>query len=110
MKNIIATLFVITGFSTPAHANISENELEQLKGFTILGAYTVTGFRDVNGKKSDSFEGCEFDRRIILNDSYSVMCSEYRYQYAYRPKAIMFSDGRSLRMLVSGQLYKVTKE
>lgn len=103
-------IFAAAGLAMPAYADISEYELENLKGFTILGAYTITGYVDAKGKKSDSFEGCEFDRRIILNDSYSVMCSEYRYQYAYRPKAIIFGDERSLRMLVAGQLYRVTKE
>lgn len=110
MAPLRTVIIVAASLAAPAYADISEYELENMKGFTILGGYTITGFIDAKGKKSDSFEGCEFDRRIILNDSYSVMCSEYRYQYAYRPKAILFADGNSLRMLVAGQLYRVTKE
>jgi len=110
MRKLIMTALVAAILPSPVFADISEADLEQLKGYTILGSFTITGFRDANGEKSDSFEGCEFGRRIILNDSYSVVCSEYRYQYAYRPKAIIFGDGRGLRMLVSGQIYRVTKD
>ena len=94
--------------SVSARADI-EAELARMKGFTILGAFTVTGFVEKNGKKSDSFEGCDFGRRIILDDSFTVECEEYDYRYAYMPKAIVFGDGTSLRMLVSGRLYRIAK-
>lgn len=109
MKYLRVTAFALASLVSPAQADISERDLESLKGFTIIGAYTVTGFLDEKGKRSDDFEGCDFDRRIILDDQYIVTCNEYGYKYAYRPKAIIFGDGSTLRMLVAGRIYRVTK-
>ena len=44
---------------------------------------------DKDGKRSESFEGCEFGRQIIFDDGTALTCSTYRYHYAYRPKAVI---------------------
>jgi hypothetical protein len=108
MKRNVLLLLLVLAFSS-AKADISEGDLGDLKGYTVLGAWTVTGWRDANGKKGDSFEGCEFDRVIILDDRLQIKCAEYSYSYSYRPKAVILSAGSSFVMLLGGHVYRMSK-
>jgi hypothetical protein len=110
MKKTIAGI-LLAAMCSGAMADISESDLADLKGYTILGSWTVTGWYDPSkdGKKGDSFDGCEYDRVIILDDSLKVTCTEYSYSYSYRPRAIIFGNGTSLKMLLGGHLYSVRK-
>lgn len=110
MKKIAISLLLVIALN-PAKADISEDDLGDLKGFTVLGAWTVTGWQDSgkNGKKGDDFEGCEHDRTIILDDRLQLKCDEYSYSYSYRPKAVILTDGSSFRMLVGGHVYRMRK-
>src|SRR5689334_1095867 len=65
------------------------NALARFTGYTIVAVKTIAGYVDKNGKKSDDFEGCDYDRRIVFDDSTSLTCSSYGYQYAYRPHAVI---------------------
>ena len=60
--------------------------LEEYKGYTIADVKTVDGYIDNDGKRSDSFEGCEFERKIVFTDGTALTCSTYHYHYAYRPR------------------------
>jgi len=55
-------------------------------GYTIVGVFTITGWRDQDGKSDDSgtFNGCQFGRVIIFDGNKGLECSGYSYQYAYR--------------------------
>jgi hypothetical protein len=108
-KKIAGTLLI--AMCGAAFADISESDLADLKGYTILGSWTVTGWVDPgkNGKKGDSFEGCEHDRILILDDSLTITCAEYSYSYSYRPKAVILSDGSSYKMLLEGHVYSMRK-
>jgi hypothetical protein len=108
MKRIVLSLLLAVAF-IPVKADISESDLADLKGYTILGSWTVTGWQDTgrNGKKGDSFEGCEHDRVIILDDSLTIKCDEYSYSYSYRPKAVILGNGSSFRMLLGGHIYRM---
>jgi hypothetical protein len=110
MKSITVGLF-LAGLTAVASADISESDLADLKGYTILGSWTVTGWYDPNkgGKKGTSFDGCEHGRVIILDDSLTIKCSEYSYSYSYRPKAVILSDGTSFKMLLNGHAYSMEK-
>lgn len=96
------------GFGLPALADAAR-ELEGLVGYSIVAAMTVTGFQDRDGKKGDSFEGCNHDRVIIFDDSKVLRCTTYSYTYSYRPKAVIFSNGSSFKMLVGDNVYDMRR-
>lgn len=109
MKKALLSLLLIGAF-IPARADISETELADLKGYTILGGFTITGWMDPDkGKKGDAFEGCEYGRVLILDNNLAVTCEEYSYSYSYHPRVVILGDGRSLRMLLGGHLYRVKR-
>lgn len=106
----IALLFLLLIALDPVMADISEGDFGDLKGFSVLGTWAVTGWHDdKGGKKGDSFEGCEMDRVILLDDNLQITCAEYHYSYSYRPKAVILGDGGSLRMLLGGHIYRMRR-
>ena len=71
---------------------------------------TVTGWIDrAKGKKGDSFEGCEFDRTIIFDDSKVLTCASYSYSYSYRPRAAILSNGSSFKMIIGDHVYDMRR-
>ncbi len=95
------TLLLASSF---AHANITD-DLDDFVGYTIIASKTIEGYQDKNGKKDDSFEGCDYDRLIIFSDDKILICAGYSYHYAYRPKAIILSNGSSFKMIVGDDVY-----
>jgi hypothetical protein len=78
----------------------------RLVGYTIHSIKTVTGYRDEDGKKGKEFTGCKRDRIIIFDDNTALKCDMYDYTgYSYRPNAIIFISGRTVKMQVDGNLY-----
>jgi len=110
MKKIIAG-FLLLFVSAGATADISESDLADLKGYTILGSWDITGWYDDedNGEKGTAFKGCKRNRVLILDNKFEVKCDEYNYSYAYRPKAVILGDGSSLKMIVEGHIYSIKK-
>lgn len=106
MKSVVATAFLL--FASQIAADTAD-DLGNLVGYTIVGAFTVTGWQDTNGKKGDSFEGCEFDRVIIFDDSKTLRCATYSYSYSYRPKAVVLSNGTSFKMIVGSNSYDMRR-
>ena len=76
-------------------------------GYTIVWAGTVTGFQDPDEEPENSFKGCKLNRRLILDNRYSVYCKEYDYTYAYRPEAAVLSNGTSAVLIVDGQQFPI---
>lgn len=70
---------------------------------------TVTGYQDQNGKRGDDFEGCDWDRKIILDDSKTLTCATYSYSYSYRPQAVILSNGSDWKMLVGDRVYNMRR-
>jgi hypothetical protein len=71
---------------------------------------TVTGWIDRDkGKNGDSFEGCEFGRIIIFDDSKVLTCSSYSYSYSYRPRAAILSNGSGFKMIVGDEVYDMRR-
>jgi hypothetical protein len=77
------------------------DSLESHVGYTIAAVTHIAGYVDPNGKKSDDFEGCEYDRRIVFDDGNALVCSSYHYHYAYHPKAAILIKGSA----ANGQQY-----
>lgn len=102
IKSLVASLLMIV--TCNSFASVSESDLGALKGYTILGNYQITGWRDTDGKKGDAYEGCNYGRVLILNFQQAVTCSGYWYEYAYHPTVIILSNGTSLKMILNGSV------
>ena len=107
MKKRVAAL-AIALISLPAFADISY-ELERLVGYTIIDVKTVDGWYDDDGEKGDSFEGCEHGRKIVFTDNRILTCATYRYHYAYRPRAVILSNGSSYKMILDDDVYDMRR-
>lgn len=109
MLRTIALGAALLALSSAASA-LSAYELSEFKGYTIVYAGKVTGFYDRNHRdKADSgnFEGCEYDRKIFLDDRYEVTCRSYGYSYGYRPDAVILSNGYSKKLIVGDDAYDI---
>ncbi len=81
-------------------------DLSSLVGYTLIAAKTVDGSIDKDGQRTSDFNGCDYDRVIVFDDGTGVACSQYGYQYAYRPKAYVFARGSALKLCVGSQVYE----
>jgi hypothetical protein len=108
MKSSLALLALVT-VSSASHADLAD-KLARLRGYTVVADMTVTGWVDRSkGKKGDSFEGCDYDRVIILDDSKVLTCATYSYSYSYRPRAVILSNGFDLKMVVGDEVYDMRR-
>ena len=111
MKRILApTLLALTFtvmFSSPSFADCEE--VSRNKNWSIIHTGTVTGYRDDNGKRGDDFEGCDFDRDLIIDYSKKVTCNTYSYSYSYMPRVEVYSNGYSLKACINSTLYDVSR-
>ena len=88
-------------------ARAADCDLDEVVGYTLLASKTIEGRIEENGERKDDFEGCDFDRVIVFTDNTGVRCTSYGYQYAYRPDAYIFANGRSMKMCVEDEMYDV---
>ena len=86
-----------------------EIDISGFVGWTIVYSGTVTGYIDENGRLNEDFEGCEYDRVLIIDDDKAVTCAEYNYSYAYRPDIVILSDGYSMKACINDEVYDVRK-
>ena len=90
--------------STSAFAD-SANELDDLVGYTIVAKKTIKGWYDDHESEEGAFKGCRHGRVIVFTDNKILTCAEYGYQYAYRPTAIVLSNGSRYKMVVGNDVY-----
>ena len=71
--------------------------------------YAVVEETNVDGE----FNGCDYDRRITLDNRLIFVCSEYSYSYSYRPDVLILEHIRThdIKVLIDddeydGTLYK----
>jgi len=89
----------------PASAGIG-TELERYVGYTIAAAWTITGWVSEDGEqKGDSFEGCQYGRKIIFDNGKYLTCETYSYSYSYRPTAVILTNGGRIVMIVEDEAY-----
>jgi hypothetical protein len=63
----------------------------------------------VRTRVKDTFEGCDYNKRIELDNNLLFVCGTYRYTYAYRPEVlIIFVAGRTPEVYIRGQKYSGT--
>ena len=117
MKIIIPLLVTIVFFLSYSNVYADcADELDDVIGYVVLDVKTIEGYIDED-ETDDSFEGCNHGRIIYFTDGTKLTCSEYGYQYAYRPDVVIFAKpisykGRefhSFKMLVEDELYDMRK-
>jgi hypothetical protein len=102
MKKALLTS-VVVALSTLPNSALALNDwtLSQLKGWTVIETSPVRG----------TFDGCEYDKPIALDNGWVLFCQSYGYSYAYRPTAVVFGKGitansvRQVKALINGELY-----
>lgn len=94
--------------SASAFADLA-NELDDLVGYTIVDKKTIKGWYDDNESEEGSFNGCSYGRVIVFTDNRVLTCAEYGYQYAYRPTAIILSNGSRYKMVVGNDVYDMRR-
>jgi hypothetical protein len=108
-----ALLLVPAFLAAPARADLAD-KLGRYVGYTILASKTVVGYRNKDGKQSNSFEGCDFGRTILFDDGTALTCAGFGYSYAYRPTAVILVKNSgsfqghtlaSVVMIVEGEEY-----
>lgn len=85
-------------------------DLSQFTGYKIIYSGHITGYQDP-GKKAHTgwdFEGCDYDRKIFIDDQYEVYCRTYSYSYSYHPKVTILSNGHTAKMIVNGNTYDIS--
>src|SRR5262245_18909396 len=97
----------ITMIVNTAASAWAECSLDQFVGYTLVARKTVAGYIQ-DGKRGDSFEGCEFGRIIVFDDNTGVACDTYSYSYSYRPTAYIWASKYSLKLCVGGSTYSVS--
>lgn len=76
-----------------------------MEGWTLVAVTTV----------KEEFEGCDFGKRISFDNGWTLTCSTYSYNYAYRPDAAIFAKnfqhkGRafwSIKALIEDEFYEM---
>jgi len=79
----------------------------------LIGREKVRGvIRDgsvIRTKVKDTFEGCDYDKRIPLDNGLIFVCSTYGYTYAYRPDVmIIVVSGGLPEVYIKGKKYSGT--
>ena len=78
-------------------------------GWEIIYSGTVTGYIDNDGKEVDEFDGCEYDRVLIIDYSKTVTCAEYNYSYAYHPDIVVLSNGYRMEACIDDEMFDVRR-
>jgi hypothetical protein len=105
----LCTSLVLLLLTSTVMAGLTDGQLNEFVGYTIVANKTIVGWYDNDGKKGDSFEGCNFNRVIVFDDNRTLTCAEYGYQYAYRPTATILSNGASIKMVVESDVYDMSR-
>tara|TARA_B100000749_G_C18261203_1_gene396450 strand:- start:83 stop:454 length:372 start_codon:yes stop_codon:yes gene_type:complete len=85
---IMTTIVLILPASAGCRLDVSK-----YVGWTIVYDGTVTGYIDPDGSRSDDFEGCEYDRVLLVDYNKAVTCREYNYTYSYMPDIVILTRG-----------------
>lgn len=98
-----AAMMALSSMAATAQIMINEFEFQQLKGWTLIDVTNVDG----------DFEGCDYDRRIPLENGLTLRCDSYGYSYAYRPAAVVFAKGTTpgaplyIKALINDKVYNM---
>ena len=106
MRNFVFGMFCI--FLFPINAIASCNiGFSNFVGWTIVYSGTVTGYIDDEGVAQIDYEGCEWDRVLIIDYNKSVTCVSYHYSYSWHPEITLFARGDQMKACVNDYVFKV---
>ncbi|WP_193188531.1 hypothetical protein [Nisaea sediminum] len=106
---IIMVLFAVLTL-LPARSALAgcEMDVADYEGWSIIYVGIVTGRVEEDGKREDDFEGCEYGRKLIVDDKYQVECLGYAYSYAYRPDIVILSNDSLAVACIDDEVYDVS--
>lgn len=107
MKKLLTAIAI--GASCSASFADTADVLAELQGYTVVLSATIAGYKDRDGKREDSFNGCEYDRVIIFDNNKVLTCATYSYTYSYRPTATILSNGSGFKMVVGDAIYDMRR-
>jgi hypothetical protein len=105
----LASGLVLALAGVSAFGQLDDYTMSSLQGYTVIGSKTIAGWYDGDGARGEGFEGCQFGRVIVFTDNRILTCSMYTYQYAYRPTAVILSNGASFKMVVNNTVYEMRR-
>jgi hypothetical protein len=78
------------------------SDLEEL----AMDGYAVVEKTQASGE----FNGCDFDKRVPLDDGLVFVCSSYNYSYSYRPEVLILKNIQSgnIKVLIDNDEYEGT--
>jgi len=103
---VLPTVLLLVLLPNTALADRCDRLLRKLVGWTIVAETAVDG----------EFSGCEYGRRIRLQNGSAFVCSEYNYSYAYSPDVIVLAKRAAsgdrpfvmIRLLIDGELFEMS--
>lgn len=105
LKKYIVVLAFVCSF---AQADMAD-KLSRLEGYSIVKTGTITGWQNSDGKRGDSFEGCEYGRHLFIDDSFRITCADYFYEYGYRPTIVILSKNGNLKMIIGNDIHNAQR-
>ena len=99
---ILSLIFITTSTTLACEVDISD-----YVGYQIVYSGTVTGYIDENGQEESSFEGCDYDRVLIIDYRKQVVCQEYGYSYAYMPDIVVLDNGSRRQACIDDEMYDI---
>lgn len=108
MKIILAIALI--SLISKANAISVEDLASQFQGYTIISSKVIDRWVSQDKREGKSeFNGCEHGRAIVFTDGTYLICSSYGYQYAYRPTALLLSNGSGFKMIVGDSVYDMRR-
>jgi hypothetical protein len=101
-KILMTALSLFCLFPTFTSASSCERILRKLEGWTILSVTSIQG----------EFEGCDFGKKIRLEDGSVFTCSEYNDTYSYSPDVIVFAkkttyQGHTSKLVIEDEIFEM---
>lgn len=107
MKVTAVTLVALL-ISTSASADC-DVDVSDFVGWTIAFSGTVTGYVTEDGGVEASFEGCEYGRKLIVDEEFVVTCEDDQYDYSYRPDIVILSNGYRRMACIEDNIYELSE-
>ena len=114
MKQVVQIVGALLAFGLASSASADlADKLSKLVGYVIVDSKTIKGWYDENEKEDGAFKGCKHGRVIVFTDNKVLTCTEYGYQYAYRPTVVILArpmthQGKTFydfKMVVENEIY-----
>lgn len=107
MRTALLAICATSILASPTYARCKV-DVSKYVGWSIIYSGTVTGYIDDDGEKKDSFEGCNYGRRLIIDYTKAVTCDTYSYSYAYHPDVVILTRGDNAVACIDDEIYDIS--